>query len=97
MWKEEPESFFNINLSYNTRNSKKMNKLLRFLFEMTLVGLSMVFVSLFMSVLQGEDILALPHLRAMVQGVFLTGAVTHLLFEITGLNKLYVGQYTPLL
>ena len=64
--------------------------------EMAVVGILLVIVSLGISTIQGENVLKLPHLNEMVKGVFITGAISHLLFEISGVNQWYVSQYKPL-
>lgn len=72
-------------------------QLLRLIIEMSVVGLCMVIVSLVYSVLLGEDLRRISHLWPMICGTFVTGAIVHFLFEISGANQWYVNQYTPLL
>lgn len=71
-------------------------QLIRLLVEMAVVGLCMVFVSLLYSVVLGENLRKISHLWPMIYGTFVTGALVHLLFEVTGVNQWYVQQYTPL-
>lgn len=70
-------------------------QLLRLLVEMSVVGLCMVLVSLVYSVVLGENLRKISHLWPMIYGTFVTGALVHLLFEVTGVNQWYVQQYTP--
>lgn len=67
----------------------------RLLLEMTIVGLALVAVSLAVAVMEGQS-LADTFIWPMVKGVFVTGALTHLLFEISGINEMYALHYTPI-
>jgi len=62
---------------------------------MLVVGAALVVVSLAIAKLEGTSLKA-KFIGPMVWGVFLAGAVTHLLFEITGANEWYAKQYTPI-
>lgn len=74
-----------------------MANLQKLLVEMVAVGAALVVVSLMLSSIQGENVREAPHLKGMVMGVFLSGALLHLIFEAGGVNDWYVKQYTPLL
>ena len=70
-------------------------QLCRLILEMAVVGAVLVIVSLVIAKLEGTDLKA-KFIGPMVWGVFLTGALTHLLFEIAGANEWYAKQYTPI-
>jgi len=74
-----------------------MNKIVRLIIEMIVVGLSMVIASLVISILQGENILKIEHLYEMTKGVFMTGALVHFVFEVSGMNEIYSKNYSRLL
>ncbi len=72
--------------------------LVRLLIEMVVVGIGLMIVSIVVAKLMGEkNVLSSPHAKDMLLGVFFSGALFHLLFEITGLNKWYADNYKPLL
>jgi len=71
--------------------------LYKLLVEMVVVGVSMVLVSLLISIAQQENVFQKPHFWPMVQGVFTTGAITHLFFELAGINQWYAKQYKRLI
>lgn len=70
--------------------------LAKLIFEMIVIGISLVLISIFISKIQGEDIFNAPHLQDMVIGTFTSGAALHLLFEISGVNLLYSQNYKPI-
>ena len=74
-----------------------MVNLQKLLVEMAVVGAALVVVSLVLSSVQGENVHEVPHLKSMVMGIFLSGALLHLIFEAGGVNDWYVKQYIPLL
>ena len=74
-----------------------MANLSKLLLEMVAVGAALVVVSLAISYIENRDVLRAPHIKAMMMGVFLSGATLHFLFEAGGVNEWYVKQYTPLL
>ena len=67
----------------------------RLILEMFCVGLALVAVSLGIALLEGQS-LSDRFIWPMVSGVFLTGAATHLLFEVSGINEMYARYYTPI-
>lgn len=74
-----------------------MNSIFRLILEMIFIGIAIVLVSLSISILQEENPFKAPHLYRMVEGIFLTGAITHFIFEVSGLNAWYVRNYRPLI
>lgn len=69
---------------------------MQFLFEMIFVGVALVIVSLGINLLSGESISS-KHVKPMIKGIFMTGAIAHLLFELFGVNAYYVKHYKPLM
>ncbi len=76
-------------------------KALRLLTEMLFVGATLAIMGLLVG--YGTDVLmrrrvkwAPPHLKSMLLGTFATGALYHLVAEVTGLNAWYVKRYEPL-
>ena len=70
--------------------------------EMIVVGLGLVLISLLVSyvsdAIKGKSVIFVPpHFWGMVNGIFISGALFHLICEITGINQMYVNQYSPLL
>lgn len=70
--------------------------------EMIVVGVGLVLISLLVSyisdAIQGKPIVFVPpHFSGMVIGTFISGALFHLICELTGINQWYVNQYKPLL
>ena len=70
--------------------------------EMTVVGFALVVISLTIGylsdVIQQRTVVFFPdHFWGMVNGTFLSGALFHLICEVTGLNQWYVNQYKRLL
>ena len=72
----------------------------KLIIEMILVGLILVVVSLsvefienYMTGKESKAIFDRPYIMSMIRGVFITGALTHLLLEITKVNKYYAKNY----
>ena len=81
---------------------KKVDKLVRLLIEMVVVGVGLALlglpVSWLMRAAHGKKIVWWPkHARAMLTGTALTGAAFHLICEVSGLNQWYVKRYVRLL
>jgi len=76
----------------------------KLIIEMILVGLIVVVVSLSVEFIEtiiqnymtgkgNQAIFDRPYIMSMIRGVFITGALTHLLLEITKVNKYYAKNY----
>ena len=70
------------------------------LLEMFVVGAALVVFSLIVeyigNTIRGKKTRWPPN-PEMIRGVFVTGALFHFVFELTGLNELYAKNYKPLL
>lgn len=70
----------------------------KLMIEMFVVGCSLVLMALALEYAQGRKIASnTPGVREMVTGLFVAGALLHVVFEGLGVNEWYVRQYTPLL
>jgi hypothetical protein len=70
------------------------------LLEMFVIGAALVVFSLIIDHLgnkiRGKKTRWPPN-PEMIRGVFVTGALFHFVFELTGLNAIYAKNYKPLL
>ena len=63
--------------------------------EMIVVGIGLVLVSIFITLIESavKRESQFQQIGPMISGVFVSGAVFHLICELTGLNKWYVARY----
>ena len=79
-----------------------LDNIMRLATEMTVVGVLLTAVGLFVGwssdLVRGKRIDWWPrHAKAMVWGTFASGAMFHLLAEVTGMNQSYCKSYKRLL
>ena len=76
----------------------------RLFIEMNLVGFILVAVSLFVDLVEmlihnyiigkeSQPIFGRPYIMSMIRGIYITGALTHLLLEISDVNRNYAKNY----
>ena len=77
-----------------------MNLKLKLGIEMLFVGVGLAIIGLLisyvMNYIQYGTFEWPPHIWGMLIGTAISGALFHLLCEVTGLNQWYVNQYQPI-
>jgi len=68
-----------------------MNSVLMVLFEAVIVGISLIFIALFVNKFLDPYLPTITK-NKMIDGIFYTGLFTHIFYEYTGINLWYAQR-----